>query len=543
MSQLPDMPRSGPSVRKEMRPPQREFPSLAVPVIYEHHAYIPQEPRNPPMYHSEVQTPHVLSSETSADMNQTFPYYPPPLAADKYCQQNQPLPSSQTFHSYHDPPHVYEGISLSSSSFLRPPPDFSKPPPHFSEPQLPISDSIRHISMSFECQAVPPSQQSCSKFTNMNTGSSWQGGSHIQAIPISLLQTSRDSVCGNLVPLGQAETQEEEDEKWLKEFQQRIKNRQPSQPRKLAPMERTVKLMDLEKMVLESQTLTNNLCQLEKEMKLVRSSAEEDVWQDMVHQVEQIKVKLNEIITCFQDETFTRVVKRLITQRRLKRRRLKKRAKNIQLEKEDYKKARQEEEEKIDAWREKLKMEGEEKRREKAIKAEADGILGEVRQKQNEALRMQQLLESLITLRLTRTNKGHSSTPQNDQHFASTIKNVSEVVKNQMKEYELEEQTLHVMMEESASHQCSIAGREMSAFTRREAVIKKILFGDYSPLDLPTKDAFTSVDHSLDMLIKRRCEWDQFITDDETPLASSLPLHWVIPPDHPIPAWAQFQNR
>lgn len=51
-----------------------------------------------------------------------------------------------------------------------------------------------------------------------------------------------------------------------------------------------IQLIDLEKMILESQTLADSLCQLEEKMKLVESSAEEDVWQDMVHQVEQIKV-------------------------------------------------------------------------------------------------------------------------------------------------------------------------------------------------------------------------------------------------------------
>lgn len=74
-------------------------------------------------------------------------------------------------------------------------------------------------------------------------------------------------------------------------------------------------------------------------------------------------MKMSELIICFQDEAFIWDVKKLINQRRLKRKRLKRRRKDIQLEKEELKKTRQEEEEKIDAWREKLKMMGEEKRR------------------------------------------------------------------------------------------------------------------------------------------------------------------------------------
>lgn len=39
-----------------------------------------------------------------------------------------------------------------------------------------------------------------------------------------------------------------------------------------------------------------------------------------------------------------------------------------------------------------------------------------------------------------------------------------------------------------------------------------------------------------------RLEWDQYITEDNTPLASSIPINWVIPPLHPSKDWAQYQN-
>ncbi|XP_042238975.1 programmed cell death protein 7-like isoform X2 [Homarus americanus] len=297
-------------------------------------------------------------------------------------------------------------------------------------------------------------------------------------------------------------------------------------------------------MVTESQMLASSLREVEEKMNQVRETAQIDVWEDLAQQAEKIKLKLKQVIIGFQDDNFICSVQKLINQRRMKRKHVKRRKKEIQLEKEQIKKARQEEEEKIDAWREKLEVEAEEKRREKAIKAEADSILGEVRQKQNDTLRMQQLLEALITLRLTRINKGAAhgdvSTPQRDQRFASTIKGIGDVVRSQMKEYELEEQTLCVMMEESASHQSCGAGKKVKLL-RREAVVKKLLFGDYPPLDETTTQSFTSADDCLETLIKRRCDWDQFITDDDNPLASSVPLHWVNPPSHPTTHWAQFQ--
>lgn len=38
-----------------------------------------------------------------------------------------------------------------------------------------------------------------------------------------------------------------------------------------------------------------------------------------------------------------------------------------------------------------------------------------------------------------------------------------------------------------------------------------------------------------------RHDWDQFIAERDNPLASSVPLHWVVPPKTPTTAWAEFQ--
>ncbi|XP_066961308.1 programmed cell death protein 7-like isoform X5 [Macrobrachium rosenbergii] len=140
---------------------------------------------------------------------------------------------------------------------------------------------------------------------------------------------------------------------------------------------------------------------------------------------------------------------------------MKKRHKLTVKEKKEQRELWKKEGERIDAWREKIRQVEEDKRREIAVKMEADTILGEVRQKQVDVVKMQQLLESLISLRIARLNKGAAhgfvATPQQDHLFTMTIKNIAEVVNAQMDEYKLEEQTLRVMMEESTSYRRSNA--------------------------------------------------------------------------------------
>lgn len=244
MSEFPNMPRCGPSVRNEMEPPPRECPPPARRIIHERCAYIPQESRSPPVHLSYGQTSNFIPPTSSVDVNQIFSHYPPPVTTDEYCQQNQPLPPPQILRSHHGPPNVFRGTNPSPSTFLRLPPDFSKPPPSFIKPPPRITDNDRNIPVSHEHQAVLSSHQTCSTITVQNSSSSWHGGLLPQAGNFqSLPQISRDSVHGNLFQSGHSETQEEEDQKWLKEFQQRIKNCQPSQPRKIVSMKRTIKVI------------------------------------------------------------------------------------------------------------------------------------------------------------------------------------------------------------------------------------------------------------------------------------------------------------
>lgn len=345
------------------------------------------------------------------------------------------------------------------------------------------------------------------------------------------------------------EQREEVDARWLGEFEKRVQSSAPppSSHTESSTARKNIKLAEVQRLVLESYSLKEQLCGLEKELVQVSDSADDKEWDQLVQQAEVVKRSLHQIVTKFQDQGFVEHTKTLLKQRRAKRSRVKRRKKETQLEKEQLKRKREEEEAEIDAWRAKLQREEESKRQEDAVKREADSVLSEVRQKQNEGQRMVQLLEALAGLRRTRAvqaiAQGQPKNEKAEQRFTTTTDMISKIVKEQLKEYELEEQTLRVMMEESASHRsAAISAKGDANFARYEDSIKKLLFGPTALTDTQGTQG-DDAGMSMETLVQRRREWDQYVVEGDSPLASAVPLSWVVPPAQPDPSWAAFLKK
>lgn len=424
-------------------------------------------------------------------------------------------------HLHHNPPkRTFQGEHFTVNDFIQPPPSSSVHPP---------------IPSTYQGHASISSQQYYSKCHN----TAWHGGPS---------PSSSNTESSTYQTIFEEETDGlDEDQKWINNFEQRILQRCQVQPAKKNLPTNSVKLSDVQEMIKKFRTLTQRLEELRDEMRLSCDIADDHMWNNLVLEAEDIKEKLLKIESHFLDKEFISSVRQLISRRRNKRKKIKKQKERMKRDKEELKLAWQREEEKIDIWREKLEEQEKEKRREKAVELEADSILGEVRQKQTEASRMQQLLESLTTLRQARINKGAShgymSAPIDDLHFSSTKKGISEVVATQVKEYQLEEQTLRVMMGESAAQKPTDGNDVNAVVSKREAAMRKLLFGDFTPINTDTMKEFTAADNNWEILLQRRFEWDRYCTEDNTPLASSIPINWVIPPMHPSKDWAQYQNK
>uniref|UniRef100_A0A3Q4I3H7 Programmed cell death 7 n=1 Tax=Neolamprologus brichardi TaxID=32507 RepID=A0A3Q4I3H7_NEOBR len=104
-----------------------------------------------------------------------------------------------------------------------------------------------------------------------------------------------------------------------------------------------------------------------------------------------------------------------------------------------------------DKWRMKLMQEVEEKKKEKELKMAADSVLCEVRKKQADVKRMQDILRSLEKLRRLRreavSKKGIVTELQNDEVFSSTLEQLRMVIKRRTVVYSAEEKALMVMLE------------------------------------------------------------------------------------------------
>ncbi|MPC24378.1 Programmed cell death protein 7 [Portunus trituberculatus] len=472
--------------------------------------YIPEQERSFGYSQHSIPPPHI--HPTASLGNNSRPHSFPP--------RDHSLP----------PPHLHGN---SPPMFARPPPmppRFSQPPPAMScPPNIPYQASFQNPMMTpGECNPL------------------WLQRGPPPVLPCPPMQGDKAPLSGTHSGVSKGtvfrDSKEQEDDLWLEEFEKRVKSCPPSPPSPAEPntAKKIVKLAEVQRLVVESQSLREQLCVLEKELTQVIDSADEEEWNRLVQQSEGVKASLNKILDKFQDREFVEHTKILLKQRRAKRDRVKRRKKERRLEQEELKRKREEEEAKIDAWRAKLQREEDTKRREEAVKLEADSVLGEVRQKQSEGQRMLQLLEALADLRCTRAtqaaSQGRPTDAEADQRFTTTTEMLSKMVKEQLKEYELEEQTLRVMMEESASHRsAALSAKGDANFARYKDAIWKLLFGPSA-----TKDEDAGL--SLETLVLRRQEWDQYLVEQQHPLASAVPLSWVLPPEHPPSSWAAFKR-
>ncbi|XP_068238601.1 uncharacterized protein [Palaemon carinicauda] len=323
-----------------------------------------------------------------------------------------------------------------SSSFhghRYPTPDFTRPPPSFcsyDRGTQGMSQGIQQVTNALgtsqdygSCQTLftherysfpASSESSYNQSPHSVPGEEgWKNSSHSQQ------STKTVSTCEEPVNIIK-----QDDQMWLKKFEQQILERKEEQIDGFTSKKKPLKLIEVQQMVSQSRTLTRRLIQLKENFILMKNEEGQSLW-ELITQIEKIKVELDGITQKFRDPVFLEDVRRLICQRRKKRIKRKRLHKLKVQERKEQRELVKKEEEKIDAWRERIRQEEEDKRREIAIKTEADTILGEVRQKQTDAVKMQQLLENLISLRIARLNKGAAqgfvATPQQDHLFAITI--------------------------------------------------------------------------------------------------------------------------
>ncbi|KAG7235340.1 hypothetical protein INR49_002763 [Caranx melampygus] len=168
----------------------------------------------------------------------------------------------------------------------------------------------------------------------------------------------------------------------------------------------------------------------------------------------------------------------------------------------------------IDTWRTMQIHAVEERKKEQGLKLAADTVLCEVRRKQADVKRMQDILRSLEKLRRLRkeaaSRKGIVTEQDCDKTFSQQLEHLISVMKKRTVVYSAEEKALMVMLEgeqeeERRREQERRVKKERERHLQRKHRMDAMLFGDECPVDsalVPFGEYYTQAQHSLHSLIQ-----------------------------------------
>ncbi|XP_052279495.1 programmed cell death protein 7-like isoform X6 [Dreissena polymorpha] len=286
------------------------------------------------------------------------------------------------------------------------------------------------------------------------------------------------------------------------------------------------------------------------------------IWDQKLKEVMKIKLDVEKLQNELTKETTVKQLQKLVEQRRKKRARRKQLHKKEYLAKQKELSSRDELHAKIDKDMQKIVEQQRAKKQEEDMDKEADMILGQVRKKLSETGRYQQLLDSLSKLRRLRTDRlerqgvlssiyaGTGSIGARNQVFENKISSLKELLDKQMNIYKAEESTLKVLLEKEQKEtkekeDAQTRQRRAEALEREHTIQHRKLFGKpkvAQPGDpiYSFQQFYESASHSLDNLVSVRMGWDMHLTLPDTPGASCIPDHWVVPEDPSSHAWASY---
>nr|XP_046273932.1 programmed cell death protein 7 [Scatophagus argus] len=204
----------------------------------------------------------------------------------------------------------------------------------------------------------------------------------------------------------------------------------------------------------------------------------------------------------------------------------------------------------IDKWRMEQKRQVEEKKKEHELKLAADAVLCEVKKKQADIKRMEDVLKSLEKLRRLRkdaaSKKGIVTEQECDNTFSSHLEQLRCMLKRRTAVYSAEEKALMVMLEgeleEERKKDCEKQmKKEWERLLQRKHRVITMLFGDELPADSvlqPFTEFYTWAEHSLHALLQIRREWDMFVAPVDHPESSLVPQSWILPDPPSDQLWA-----
>ncbi|XP_056463675.1 programmed cell death protein 7 [Gadus chalcogrammus] len=388
-------------------------------------------------------------------------------------------------------------------------------------------------------------------FTYQHQQQEYRDLSEIHSAPVRSYQTlaaAQSKEPGQALsrtPLDESVIQRRQDEQWIRQFVQRRRKAAKKTPdfeqtaSKPSPLRFREDLYGALKLVSKLSLACNTL----------KQNLEDDSgWADVYLQAQDTKKELQETLESLKGGDHLEGLKSKLLQISKRRARLRRRK---QVKREELAQDRfADKEAAIDKWRMKRIQAVEEKKKERELKLAADSVLCEVRRKQADVKRMQDILRSLEKLRKLRkeaaSRKGISPDADSEQGFGGRLERLRALIRTRTAVYGAEEKALRVMLEGEQEEERQRDLEERQRKERERQLQKKrevavMLFGDEVPADprqQPFREYYTQAERSLRALVQIRREWDMFLVPAGQAESSPVPQGWVLPEPPSDNAWA-----
>ncbi|KAL4713785.1 hypothetical protein ACJJTC_012302 [Scirpophaga incertulas] len=264
----------------------------------------------------------------------------------------------------------------------------------------------------------------------------------------------------------------------------------------------------------------SELKNIEKELSENRETYSDVEWNVKIEEINQKKQAINDSLALINNSV--EKIQKQLTKRFAKRQREKRLRIQRKQMREDRLKKMEERSRKIDENLQKIKDSINKTKQEEEAKIQADHILKEVLRKKHDARKCLNKLEALKKLHKARLNtakgRGQTVSVHFVEEFDTKVENIKLLWAQKLVTYEKEESELRQKLEEESMQNVEVNApeREISDTLSKW---RKVLFGD--------GNAIPQVDFhgDLNRFISVRNQWDQYLSEDGTP----LPVGWVTP--------------
>lgn len=258
------------------------------------------------------------------------------------------------------------------------------------------------------------------------------------------------------------------------------------------------------------------------------------LWKEKWDHIKHLKIEVHNSLGRLNKPETLGTLRKLLMKQSKKRKREKRKHAERQEMLADCRVKRQHLDKSIDNWLKDMQDVVERAKREESLKHEADQVLSEVTRKKTEARRQLNMLKALEKLRHIRAQtairSGQHVNAEAGNRFTRVTEHLLNLWEDQMKEYEIEEQGLRVMLEEAVEE------RTKSEVSQLKQVLNQwdvLLFGKRKPFN----NFYQAAEKDIEAFIEIRKSWDKFIAHPGAVVSSSIPVGWVLPANPSSEKW------